>query len=290
MLPAFPIRKILPLTHKFFKGPARMLLQLNPSLKYYMDAVRMEETAQDYTILGLANATFMGSMVFLIVFSLAIFAGQPLEFFGFSVIASVSFALLTILYWMSFPRVHAQKRAQLVERELLFALRDVSVEMDAGMSFVDALELLTEGYGAFSEEITEVIKEIRIGTPVEDALESSMHKNVSRIYKSAMLRIVSGIRSGADVPTLLSVVIENLTQEVKAQVKSYGQEINLWATLYLIVGIVLPSMGLTLMVMLSTFTGLTFTPVLIYTMTFFLLLFHASAIGFLKSRRPLLEV
>ena len=49
-------------------------------------------------------------------------------------------------------------------------------------------------------------------------------------------------------------------------------------------------MGLTLMVMLSTFTGLALTPTLVYIVAAFLLIFHASAIGFLRSRRPLLEV
>ncbi|MBI4017898.1 MAG: type II secretion system F family protein [Candidatus Aenigmarchaeota archaeon] len=290
MLPAFPIRKVLPLTRRFFAGPSRALVQMNPSLKYFLDATRTEETPEEYATLGLANAIFMGASTFFIVFSLALFAGKPLEFFGFAVFGGASFAVMTVFYWMSFPRIHAKKRAQLIDRELLFALRDVSVEMDAGMSFVDALELLTEGYGTLSEEMNEVVKDIRIGTSAEDAIERNMHKNVSRLYKSAALRIVSGIRSGADIPTLLAVVIENLTEEVKAQVKSYGQEINLWATLYLIVGIVLPSMGLTLMVMLSTFTGLVFTPTLIYIIGIFLLVFHASAIGLLKSRRPLLEV
>src|SRR3989338_8908041 len=148
----------------------------------------MEESPEDYTILGLANSFFMGSAVFLIVFSLAIFAGKPLEFFGFSLFGAAVFTVLTLAYWMSFPQVRARKKAQLVERELLFALRDVSVEMDAGLSFVDSMELLTEGYGALSEEITEVLKEIRLGTPMEDALEASMHRNVSKLYKSAMLR------------------------------------------------------------------------------------------------------
>ena len=207
MLPPFPIRNVLPGTHRFFKGPASVVLKLSPSLKYYLDATRMEESPEDYTILGLANSFFMGSAVFLIVFSLAIFAGKPLEFFGFSLFGAAVFTVLTLAYWMSFPQVRARKKAQLVERELLFALRDVSVEMDAGLSFVDSMELLTEGYGALSEEITEVLKEIRLGTPMEDALEASMHRNVSKLYKSAMLRIVSGIRSGADIPTLLSVVI-----------------------------------------------------------------------------------
>lgn len=290
MLPAFPIRKVLPRTRSFFKGPARVMLQLYPSLKYYLDATRTEETPEDYAILGLANAVFMGSLVFIIVFSLAIATGKPLEAFGFSVTGGVVFGAITLVYWMGFPRVHAAKRAQLIERELLFALRDISVELGAGMSFVDALELLTEGYGALSEEIDEIVKDVRIGTPVEDALERSMHKNVSRLYKSANLRIVNGIRSGADIPTLLSVVIENLTEDVKAKIKTYGQEINLWATLYLMLGIVLPSMGITLMVMLSTFTGLVFTPILVYLIAAVLLIFHVSAIGILKSRRPLVEV
>ncbi|QQG39297.1 MAG: type II secretion system F family protein [Candidatus Aenigmatarchaeota archaeon] len=290
MIPPFPIRKTLPFTRRFFRGPAAAMVQLSPSLKYYLDAIHAEETADEYATLGLANAVLMGSLAFLTVFSLAIFAGQALQFFGFSLIAGLSMGAVTLLYWMSFPKVQAHKRAQLIDRELLFALRDISVELDAGMSFVDSLDLLTEGYGHLSEEMNEIVKDIRIGTPLEDAMERSMRKNTSKLYKSAMLRIFNGIRSGADIPTLLSVVIENLTEETKAQVKAYGQEINLWATLYLMVGIVLPSMGLTLMVMLSTFTGLAITESLVYMLTFFLLMFHASAIGFLRSRRPLVEV
>lgn len=289
-LPPFPIRETYPTAARLFKGAAQKITDLYPSLEYYLDASGIEEEPQSYVVIGISNAFLLSLFLFFVLNSLSIFAGQFLQFFGFALLGSVFFFIFTLFYWTTYPRVQALKRAQLIDRELVFALRDVSVEMDAGISFVDSLELLTEGYGVLSEEMTQVVKDIRLGTPVEEALEASMQRNASDLYQNAVLRIVNGLRSGADVPTLLSVVIDSLTEEMKVQVKQYGSEMNLWATLYLIIGIVLPSMGLSLIVMLSTFTGLVLTPALIYTLAVLMVLFHGSAILFLRSRRPVIGI
>jgi len=289
-LPPFPIKNVGSIGRKLLKPIAAPINENYSQLEIELNACDMDISSEDYVILGIENALFLSGVVLLLLMGLSVVAGKFLSFLIYSVGSGAAMLGTILLYWLFYPHVQADRKAQEVERELLFALRDLSIEINSGSSFKQALQIWTEGYGELSKEATTMIKQINTGIPIEDALYESLDRNTSDLYRATIMRIVNGLRSGTSIPALLDVVITNLNTKMENEVATYGSNINMWSTLYLVIGIVMPSMGLTVLILLSSFTGTSISETFIWLILFGLGIFHISAITILQSRRPSIEI
>lgn len=275
---------------KLFGGAADTVTDFYPKLQLYLNAIDVDVDAATFIVIGLKNVFLIAFLTAALLAGLSFAAGELVSFAPFTTAATLVMFAATLLYWLFYPAVQARKKARQMEQELLFALRDLSIEISAGTPFNDALRTLTNGYGVLSDEMSLVVKDIETGVPVDKALYNSLNRNTGEIYRSTILRLVNGIRSGTSIPSLLNVVIENLSTKLENAVTKYGENVNTWSTLYLVVGIVLPSMGFTVFVLLSAFTGTPISQTFIYLASALLVLFHVFAIGLLNSRRPSVEM
>jgi len=67
----------------------------------------------------------------------------------------------------------------------------------------------------------------------------------------------------------------------------YGQELNLWGLIYMMAVIVAPSMGVTLLVILSSFVGSTaINERLFWVILFGVVLFQMVLISIIRNKRP----
>ncbi len=288
--PHLPLKHVWPWFKKLFSTPAQLVVDSYTHLQLYLNAAEIRVEPEDYVLLGFENALFITVLIFAVLTGLGWIANQLADFIVFSTAAAGVMLFVTVMYWLFYPAVQARKKADAVEKDLLFALRDLSIELSAGTPVTDGLNTLTTGYGELSKEMELIVKQVNTGVPLDHALYNSLDRNVGELYQSAILRLVNGIRSGTSIPALLDVVIENLSTKLENAVTAYGENVNTWSTLYLVVGIVMPSMGFTVFVLLSAFTGTQITASLIYLAVFLLVFFHVSAIGLLQSRRPAIEV
>ena len=70
-------------------------------------------------------------------------------------------------------------------------------------------------------------------------------------------------------------------------IKMYGQELNLWGLIYMMAVIVAPSMGVTLLVILSSFIGGTqINEQLFWIILAGLILFQIVLISIIRNKRP----
>ena len=94
-----------------------------------------------------------------------------------------------------------------------------------------------------------------------------------------MLQAAVSIRAGADVVAALQSVIEQLSQERVIELRRYGQRLNAIAMFYMLFGIILPSMGIAVITILTTFIA-------IFTVNTTILEFAIVGIVFLADRLP----
>ena len=75
----------------------------------------------------------------------------------------------------------------------------------------------------------------------------------------------------------------------EAKIKAYAQELNMWGLIYMLASVVLPSMGVTLLVILSSFLGGEIIGEgLFWGILLFLVFFQIFFIQFVKSKRPII--
>ena len=180
---------------------------------------------------------------------------------GLSAVESIIFAILIgiTIFWVSFnaflsyPETKARLTSYNIERDILFAARDMIISLRSGMPLYNAIASVSTGYGDSSKEFAKIIEKVQLGVPLEDAIDETIAKTTSKTFRKIMLQAAVSVRAGADVVGALQSVIDQMTEERIIQLRRYGQTLNALAMFYMLFGIILPSMGIAVATVLTTF-------------------------------------
>ena len=143
-----------------------------------------------------------------------------------------------------------------MEKDILFAARDLIIALRSGMPLFNALTSISSGYGEASKEFLKIIEKVQLGMPLEDAIDKTVLESKSPSFRKIMLQASVSIRVGADVISALQSAIDQLTQERTIEMRRYGQRLNAIAMFYMLFGIIVPSMGIAVITILTTFVPL----------------------------------
>lgn len=272
-------------------GIGNRISKLFPFLSLYLYQSEANLDANEYVTIALFSAITW----FIIPFSFGMFlsfvATLPSNFP--LIITSVSFSVsaLSFFYIIFYPRVHVTRRTRELEKNLLFALRHLMIQAKSGIPLFDSMASVARAnYGLVSKEFNEVVRRISTGVRDVDALEDLALKNPSLYFRRALWQVSNAIRVGADVGNTLEIIISNLSNEQRILVRKYGSQLNPLAFLYMMFGVIMPSLGIALLIILSSFTGLPIKRYFFWVILGFLIVFKFNFLGIVKSRRPSVEV
>ncbi|MEA3255654.1 MAG: type II secretion system F family protein [Candidatus Altiarchaeota archaeon] len=179
------------------------------------------------------------------------------EFIGLAPIIGIVIGLLVYMQLSIYPKMIVNKRVNDLEKNLLFALRTILVQIRSGIPVFDAfVSIATGDYGQISNEFRIVIEKSRAGIPVIDALEELAVRNPSIYFRRAIWQLLNAIKSGSDVGDNLIVIIESISKEQMVQIETYKSVLNPLAMMYMMIAVITPSLGITIMIILSTFPGM----------------------------------
>lgn len=177
--------------------------------------------------------------------------------------------------FISYPLDRSVVVGKEIEKDILFAARDLVISMRSGMPLFNAITAVSTGYGAASQEFAKVVELVQLGTPIGQALDEVSSRSESRTFKRIMLQATVSLKAGADVVGALQGVVEEVGQERVIELRRYGQRLNALAMFYMLFGIIFPSMGIAVAAILTTFINL-------FTVDENTLLFAAIGIFFLQ--------
>lgn len=285
------------LTHPF-TGLGRKFAFLFPGLKYDLRLIDSPFDEGQYLLASLMNAFFWALLVFILVYALMASRGMinahtidQLRANKAVFLPPLITFIIFFLFFVRYPRVLAGKLVEAVDKDLIYALNDLLLEIASGVSLYNALlNTSRSGYGRVSQELEIVVREISTGVPQDVALERMAMRTESSFLRKAIWQLVTALKSGASLKGAISSVISNLRQYQSSEVKSYTQELNLWVLLFVIVSVAIPSLGVTFLVILSTFGGVELGANLILTLLFGCFLAEFVLIEFIRVRRPVLRI
>lgn len=205
------------------------------------------------------------------------------------VIIGLFLGLALYLYFILYPHSIVNKRVKYIERNLLFALRSILIQIRSGIPIFNTLVAVSRGsYGPISSEFKYVVDQVNSGKPIIPTLENLAVRNPSIYFRRALWQLVNAMKSGSDVGDNLADVIRSLSKEQLVEVKKYQSALNPLAMMYMMAAVVIPSLSITLLIILSTFPGMgeignerTFWILLVLT-----ILMQFVFMGVIKSRRP----
>jgi pilus assembly protein TadC len=167
--------------------------------------------------------------------------------------------LMMFLYFIKFPDVKIMKIQREIDREIVYAGRFLVIELESGIPIYDAFNHVANNYPIIGKYFRNIVEDIDLGTTVDDALNKAVERTPSKNFRRVLWQIINSMTTGADVATSLNSVIEQIVREQKIELNEYGRKLNPLAMFYMIVAVILPSIGITMFVILVSFLSIKLT-------------------------------
>jgi flagellar protein FlaJ len=273
-----------------FKGLARTLTPFFPELDLELKQAGMKFSSEEYAsyvLLAVVFNALIFTSLFYFIFGLLL---QPPNH-KLWVVSSAGITLFTLFLQTIYPRYMIQRRAKEIERTLLFSLRNLQVRLKSGIPLYKAMKGVgAQDFGLVSEEFKKTVNEIEGGIPQIEAIERMAFRNPSPHFQRVAWQIANGLKAGASIEKSIDSITKNLAKEQLIKIKNYGAKLNPLAMMYMMITVVIPSLGITFLLILSSFFGLGIGENIFYLIAFFLAVFQFMFMGIIKTNRPVIEL
>ena len=270
---------------KYFLPIAEKAKKMVPNIHRDLKRARMEVGPDIF----LASAIIRGLQVgFSIGLSLSV-VGYMVENSTLMLGGVAAAPLISVFGFFTFanyPKIKTKRISRNLEKDLPYALRHMLIEVRSGISLYESMVSVSEDYGEASNEFNRIVKDINGGKPQIEALEDSIVRNPSTQYRRAMWQMINALKSGTDVSNTLETLVDSMIKQQKLEVEKYGKELNPYVLVYLMIAVIMPSLGVTFMIVISTFTGMGLSNFMFYQLLGGLILFQIFFLNFVKSKRP----
>ncbi len=271
-----------------FLGIGEILDSLFPFLKVYLIQSNQEIESKHYLAASFINFFFV--LLLLLVLNLLVFIKLEIALI-YSIIAPVIVSLLIFLQQVYYPKLLASRRIRGIERNLLNALNSILIQLNAGVPIFNIFATISnEDYGEISKEFRSAVKQINAGKPESDSIEELASRNPSPFFRRAIWQLANGIRTGSDLQLVLKEIISSISDEQIIQIQKYGSQLNPLAMFYMLIAVILPSLGITFLVVLSSFTSLgsSATKIAFWILFALFIVLQILFLGIIKTKRPTL--
>jgi flagellar protein FlaJ len=198
-------------------------------------------------------------------------------------------ALLVAFQVLAYPRVIVKRKVRELEQNLIFALRTMLVQLRSGIPLYGALRTVAEAkFGRVSLEFHRAIEEISTGTREETALQKLAMRNPSWFFRKSLWQIVNGLKTGTDISLVLADIVESMTNEEEVQIRTYGGSLRVLSLVYMLLGVIIPALGITFFIVISSFPQIEITEISYWTLLAGLIVGQVAYLGLMKSKRPTL--
>ena len=141
-------------------------------------------------------------------------------------------------------------------------------------------------YNLSSKEFAKIVNRVNSGDSLEKTLEDSSINNPSPFFRRVMWQIANGIQSGADIANVMDSTIDYLSDEQRIAIRKYGSQLNPMTLMFMMFAVIIPTLGITFLIVLSTLSGLNVTENMLWMIMIIVVVFQFMFLGMMKSRRP----
>ncbi|MEM4641354.1 MAG: type II secretion system F family protein [Candidatus Pacearchaeota archaeon] len=278
---------------KFLDNFSRLFLRLGKkiaskqkNLQLYFEQAAFPVKPEKYLALCFA-ATFLNLILFLAIFIIIFKIANAKLLYG--IIIALILVFFMYLQQMNYPKLIIMRRVRDINVNLLPALRALMIQLNAGVTFFNAMKNIAKSnYGLISEEFQKAINAMESGVPAVEALEKISRNNPSIFFRRAIWQIITGMQVGADISIVLKEIVNSLLQEQITEIQAYGGRLSPLAMFYIVISIIFPTLGVTFVIVLSTFVqalGQNYK-LIIFTILGLVILLQIIFLGMIKARRP----
>ncbi len=164
--------------------------------------------------------------------------------------------ILLFLMLLKSPMTKISKRRRDLDREVLFAGRYILVKIHSGRPLLNSLIDASQSFGVASKYFKELVDDINMGTPIEKALDNAMKYSPSIKFRKILFQVSNSIKIGIDVSEPLSNTLDEISQQQMVEIQRYGKKLNSLSIFYMLIAVVMPSIGVAMFAVIGSLIGL----------------------------------
>jgi pilus assembly protein TadC len=186
--------------------------------------------------------------------------------------------------------IEINKRAREIDKDVLFAGRFLLVKINSGKPLINSIIDASNSYGVASKYFKEIVRDIDLGTPMEDALHNAYKNTPSKKFKKILFQINNALKIGVDVSVPLEAALDEITQDQLVEIQRYGRKLNSLTMFYMLAAIVVPSLGITLFSVVASMVSIVIDMKMFIIVLFFLIFIQLIFLSIFRSIRPNLNL
>ncbi len=290
--------QIMKILAKPFYGLGYTLGKGFPYLKIELKQAELDFNIEEYSAIMVLNF-----VIYFLLFSVfgSIFLSRmmgPGKYFvlaGFQISEGVPVGLtiglvgafLVFIQMSMYPKIQIKKKIRSIEANLVYGLRTMLVQLKSGISLFNTINMVANGnFGQLSIEFKKAIDEINTGVTQEAALQHIAINNPSSYVRKTVWQVVNGMKAGADVADVIEESVSSMIREQEIEIQKYGSSLRMLSLVYLMIGIIIPALGLTFLIVLGSFPKIQITQLLFWILLGSLMVAEFMFLGIIKSKRP----
>ena len=269
------------------KALAKSLQHLFPQLEKELTQARMKETAAEWLEksmkISLLGSLTLGILLFLL-----------LDKFGFprwwSVIAFLVLFFGLFFFFLSSPAAYIKKRKAEIDKNILFAGRYLLIKIESGEPIFNAIIGVSKSFGETGHAFKELVHYIELGQPMEKAIDRAVEFSPSLNLQKILWELSNSIKTGTDIKKSLKAILTQIHNEFILEIERYGKKLNSITLFYMVVGIIMPSLGMTMFIIISSFLQIQLPFKILLVLLLGITIIQLGFISIFRSIRPAVDL
>ena len=258
----------------------------SPELKMKLKEAGMEDRPEDFIKKTFLSAFYMTTGL---VVTLFLILAKLNSFNVFFLLAIPIVFIIMFFYMIKLPDMKILKKEREVGKEIVFATRFIIIELESGVPLYNAMVNVSKNFDIIGRYFNEITNKVDLGTSMEDALNEAVELIPSNDFRKVLWQIINSMRTGSNVAKALYSVVDQVTKDQINEVNRYGKKLSPLAMFYLIIAVILPSLGMTMVVILSSFIKFELSLTILIVFAGFLGFMQFMFISLVKFSRPAIE-
>lgn len=221
-----------------------------PDLKVKLKKADMNLKPEDLVKRALVSASYLSSGLFLILVTVLV---KMKAFNPFILLLFPLLCFMLFLYMLKIPDVKIARKQKEITKEIVFAGRFLVIELESGVPLYNALENLSRNYETIGKDVRRILDKVNLGTSMEEALNETVELTPSDQFRKILWQIINSLGTGSDIAKSLSAVVDQISKEQAIEFQGYGKKLNPFAMFYMMIAVIAPTLGTTMLVVLSSF-------------------------------------
>jgi archaeal flagellar protein FlaJ len=261
-----------------------------PLLPDDLKKAKMPLTPEAFVKKTLIVSLYMSFGLLFIVFMLIGKSFSPLKVLSILLIAFPIIFVVMFFYFFQIPFVKIMRLNKDVNKEIVFASRFLIVELESGVTLYQAMKNTAKSYPAVGGYFNEIINKINIGTTMEAAMTETIETCASESLIKILWQVSNSLKTGSNIAVPLKNVTETLVKEQQIQVNEYAKKLNPLAMFYMMIAIIMPSLGVTMFTIISIFIGFKVDLPILLFIVFIIGFIQFMFVSMINSIRPPVEL